>query len=121
MTWCPRLRASEAIGKWVLSGVKMITAEPLGRARRAFLSKRSQNTFTPIIFIIILLTSLSIPDSGFRESPKVQVESLVHIANVLLEVFADFRELWTTLLSISRSMSSSMLTLPPFVPDITIL
>lgn len=71
----------------------MITAEPLGRARRAPLSKWNQKTFALIIFIVKPLTSLSIPDRGFWKSSEVQVESLVHIANVLLEMFADFWEL----------------------------
>lgn len=46
-----------------------------------------------MIFIVKPLTSLSIPDRGFWKSSEVQVESLVHIANVLLEMFADFWEL----------------------------
>lgn len=38
-TWWPRFKASEAMGKWVESGVKIITADPLGRALKAVLSK----------------------------------------------------------------------------------
>jgi hypothetical protein len=77
------------MGKWVESGVKMMTADPLGKAFRADLSALSA------IKIVegAVRTSFGISEIAFWEPPEGEVKTFVDISNILLEVLSDFGEL----------------------------
>ena len=78
------------MGKCVESGVKMMTAEPLGRALRAALSANQQ--YKPSEGWKSR-TSLRITSVALGESTERQVEAFVHVPDVLLEVRLDLGEL----------------------------
>jgi hypothetical protein len=93
----------------------MITADPLGKARRADLSV--DQTCTAYSFAE-LRTGFGVTGVAFWEASERQVEALVHVANVLLEVRLNLGELD---ISFSLACGSFQLTLPPLVPAMTML
>jgi len=93
-----------------------MTADPLGRALRADLS-RSLAMFSDAE---TGLTGLGISDAGFWETPESEVETLVDVSDVLLEVFSDLGELLIVSAILDMQLRDK-LTFPPFVPAIKIL
>ena len=94
----------------------MMTADPLGRALRADLSRSLAMGSDAEAG----LTSLGISDVGFWETPESKVETLVDVSDVFLEVFSDLGEL--VIVSVVLNMEvRDKLTFPPFVPAIKIL
>ena len=84
----------------------MITADPLGRARRAALSvggQSHQHAFlTGAKTLGLWLTGFGISQVTLRETPERQVETLVDISNVLLEMLSDLWILRPCQLQIDR-------------------
>ena len=100
----------------MLSGVKMMTADPLGRAASASLSMNRQQI---VIGVVNELTGLGVTHIALREAAESEVETLVDVPDIPLEVLADLGELRE---SAERNFPRRRdVTLPPFVPAMKIL
>ena len=71
----------------------MITADPLGRALKAVLSRGGRKKRLRDTCFGATLTGLSVSDVALWEASEVQVKALVNVANVLLEVGFDLGKL----------------------------